>query len=266
MSILDTIIAAKRKRLAMARAGVNWAEYRQRALDVRSGRPADRLRSALVSTNRPTIIAEIKRRSPSKGDLRPGLDPAEIAVEYEHGGATAISVLTEEDHFGGSLEDLRAVRAATDIPILRKDFIVDEFQVYEAALAGADALLLIVAALNDDELRHLLRAPKELGIDALVEVHTAEEFHRAVAVGATLIGVNNRDLQTFDVSLETSFEIAKLAAPNLTLVAESGISTNDDLRNLRTAGYHGFLIGESFMRAPNPGSALAEILLPAESP
>ncbi len=260
MNILDTIIAAKRRRLAIAREGIDLAEYRQRAFDFRTGRPTNRLRAALVSSNRPAIIAEIKRRSPSKGDLRPRLDPAEIARDYERGGAAAISVLTEEDHFGGSLDDLRTVRAATDLPILRKDFIFDEFQVYEAALAGADALLLIVAVLDDETLRSFLEFTEQLGLDALVEVHTAEEFHRVASTGASLIGVNNRNLQTFEVSLDVSLELAKLASASATLITESGITTGDDIRRLREAGYQGFLIGETFMKADDPGKALQELL------
>lgn len=259
MNILDTIIAAKRKRLAAATDGLNLAAYRNEAMAARAKRPAHRLSAALVPASRPAIIAEIKRRSPSKGELRPGLDPAEIALAYELNGSAAISVLTEEDHFGGSLDDLRKVRTVTELPVLRKDLIVDEFQVYEAALAGADALLLIVAALDDETLRGLSELTEQLGLDALVEVHTAEEFHRAVAVGATLIGVNNRNLQTFEVSLEVSLELAKLADPHQMLVTESGIATAEDIRRLHGAGYRGFLIGESFMKTDDPGAAVREL-------
>lgn len=260
VNILDKIIAAKRIRLAELTEAVNLGDLRDQAFEIRNGRPANRLRTALGSTARPAVIAEIKRRSPSKGDLRPGLIPATIGREYERGGAAAISVLTEEDHFGGSLSDLIAVRGATALPILRKDFIVDEFQVYETALAGADALLLIVAALDDGTLKHLLTATESLGLDALVEVHTTDEFHRATGAGATLVGVNNRNLQTFEVSLDVSFELGKLASPDMTLVAESGISTPDDIRKLVAAGYRGFLIGETFMRADSPGRSLEELI------
>jgi indole-3-glycerol phosphate synthase len=259
LNILDTIIAAKRKRLATATEGLDLVAYREQARAARADQPSNRLRGALVTSERPAIIAEIKRRSPSKGDLRPGLVPAKIAAEYERGGAAAISVLTEEDHFSGSLDDLRAVRVATGLPILRKDFIVDEFQIYEAALAGADALLLIVAALDDLELRSLMKATEQLGLDALVEVHTEEEMHRALGVGATLIGVNNRNLLTFEVSLDVSFKLAQLTSPETILVTESGIATGDDIRRLHDAGYRGFLIGETFMRAADPGAALRKL-------
>jgi indole-3-glycerol phosphate synthase len=203
------------------------------------------------------VIAEFKRRSPSKGMIREGADPIEIARAYQAGGAVAMSVLTEEDYFAGSLEDLRQVKATVDLPVLRKDFIVDEYQVYESAAAGADALLLIVAALDDELLLRLRRlAEDELQMDALVEVHTSEEMRRAAACGAKLIGVNNRDLRTFEVSLETSLSLAREAPSEALLISESGLKTSDDLQRLRDAGYRGFLIGETLMRADDPAAAL----------
>lgn len=259
MNILDQIIAAKRIRLAAARAAVTDADIRTQATFARAGRPAHALRSSL-QLDGIRIIAEIKRRSPSKGELRPDLDPADIARDYEQGGAAAISVLTEEDFFGGSLDDLRSVREATNLPLLRKDFIIDEYQIFEAAAAGADAILLIVAALNDTELRQLSAVAESLGLDALVEVHTALEMERAVGGGARLIGVNNRNLQSFEVSLEVSFELAKMAPPESLLVTESGLTTGDDIRRLHAVGFRGFLIGETFMRAPQPGAALQSLL------
>ncbi|HEX6649292.1 MAG TPA: indole-3-glycerol phosphate synthase TrpC [Pyrinomonadaceae bacterium] len=207
------------------------------------------------------IIAEFKRRSPSKGIIRADANPTEIAQSYEAGGAVAISVLTEEDYFDGSLEDLRNVKAAVNLPVLRKDFIFDEYQVYESAAAGADALLLIVAALDDETLSRLRRlAEDDLGIDALVEVHTSDEMKRAAACCAKLIGVNNRDLRTFDVSLETSLSLATLAPPGAVLISESGLHNAADLKRLRDAGYCGFLIGETLMRAANPELALRSLL------
>src|SRR2546429_9100831 len=185
-----------------------------------------------------------------------------MAKRYELGGAAAVSVLTEEDYFDGSLDDLCAVRQATSLPILRKDFVFDEYQIYESAAAGADALLLIVAALDDDTLARLRTITEdELGMDALVEVHTAEELDRAVEAGAQVIGVNNRDLSTFEVSLETSVQLASAAPKDTVLISESGIGSADDIQRLRGLGYRGFLIGETLMRADDPKELLAKFSL-----
>jgi indole-3-glycerol phosphate synthase len=210
-----------------------------------------------LQTSGINVIAEFKRRSPSKGMIREGANPIEIARAYQAGGAVAMSVLTEEDYFAGSLEDLRQVKATVDLPVLRKDFIVDEYQVYESAAAGADAILLIVAALDDELLSRLRRlAEDELQMDALVEVHTSEEMRRAVACGAKLIGVNNRDLRTFEVWLETSLSLAREAPSDALLVSESGLNNAADVQRLYDAGYRGFLIGETLMRADDPAVAL----------
>lgn len=206
------------------------------------------------------IIAEFKRRSPSKGVIREDANPIEIARAYQAGGAVAMSVLTEEDYFDGSLDDLRQVKSTIDLPVLRKDFIVDEYQVYESAVAGADAILLIVAVLDDELLARLRRlAEDELHMDALVEVHTSEEMRRAVACGAKLIGVNNRDLRTFEVSLETSLSLAREAPAGALLISESGLNNAADLQRLYDAGYRGFLIGETLMRAEDPAAALRSL-------
>ena len=203
------------------------------------------------------IIAEFKRRSPSKGMIRADANPIDIARAYQAGGAVAMSVLTEEDYFAGSLDDLRQVKSTVDLPVLRKDFIFEEYQVYESAVAGADAILLIVAVLDDDLLSRLRRlAEDELQIDALVEVHTSEEMKRAAACGAKLIGVNNRDLRTFEVSLETSLSLAREAPSGALLISESGVNNAADLQRLYDAGYRGFLIGETLMRADDPAAAL----------
>jgi indole-3-glycerol phosphate synthase len=203
------------------------------------------------------IIAEFKRRSPSKGLIRDGANPIDIARAYQEGGAVAMSVLTEEDYFAGSLDDLREVKTAVDLPVLRKDFIVDEYQIYESAAAGADAILLIVAALDDVLIACLRRlAEDELQMDALVEVHTSDEMKRAAACGAKLIGVNNRDLRTFETSLDTSLRLAQEAPADALLISESGLKHSADLRRLYDAGYRGFLIGETLMRADNPAAAL----------
>jgi indole-3-glycerol phosphate synthase len=258
---LTRIIEQKRVRLAGAMNLQSLEELRAAASGVRRDAPPHAFRSALARTGGFNIIAEIKRASPSLGDIRRDISPAALARDYESGGARAISILTEEDHFKGSLQDLREVRAATSLPLLRKDFIFDEWQIYEAAAARADALLLIVAALEDATLARLLRLTEdELGMDALVEVHTAEELRRAERCGAKLIGVNNRNLHTFEVTLETSVALAPRAPQDALLVSESGLRTQADLRRLKSLGYRGFLIGETLMRAGSPRDALRALL------
>lgn len=257
---LSTIIEAKRRRVRGAAAARPLASLRREAEDVRRAAARGAF-GASVGREGVNVIAEIKRASPSKGALRPGLDAAELAGDYERGGAAALSVLTEEDFFKGSLADLRAARAGAGVPVLRKDFVFGEWQVYESAAAGADAVLLIVAALDDPLLRGLRElAEDELGMDALVEVHTAAEMERAEAAGARLVGVNNRDLRSFEVSLETSVALAPRAPAGATLVSESGLREGRDLARLRAHGYRAFLVGESFVRAANPGAALRELL------
>ena len=252
MNVLSEIISRKRERVATAKERVSLQEARRRE-------NPHALRAALRAGGI-NVIAEFKRRSPSKGVIRANANLKEIVQRYEAGGAIGISVLTEEDYFDGSLDDLRTVKTTVDIPVLRKDFVFDEYQIHESAAAGADAILLIVAALDDDTLSRLRRvAEDEFGMDALVEVHTSEEMKRAVASGAMLIGVNNRDLRTFEVSLQTSLSLAREAPSEALLVSESGLRGPDDLRRLREAGYHGFLIGETLMRADNPEQALRDL-------
>ena len=249
MNVLSEIISKKRERVAKAKERVPLEPVR------RSAKP-HAFRAAL-RVDQINIIAEFKRRSPSKGVIRADANLKEIVQSYQAGGAIGISVLTEEDYFDGSLDDLKSVKTTVDLPVLRKDFVFDEYQVYESAAAGADAILLIVAALDDETLSRLRRvAEDELEMDALVEVHTAEEMKRAIASGATLIGVNNRDLRTFEVSLDTSLSLAREAPPGALLISESGLRSPGDLQRLREAGYHGFLIGETLMRANNPEAAL----------
>jgi len=259
MSILSEIIAKKRERVIAAQEAVPFDEMRRQACEAREAARLHALRTALRAEGI-NIIAEFKRRSPSKGTIRADANLTDIVQRYEAGGAVAISVLTEEDYFGGSLPDLRAVKAAVNLPVLRKDFVFEEYQVYESAAAGADAILLIVAALDDETLSHLRSlAEDELEIDALVEVHTSDEMQRAKAAGATLIGVNNRDLRTFTVSLDTSLALAREAPLEALLISESGLHSSSDLQHLRDAGYHGFLIGESLMRADNPAAMLRDL-------
>jgi len=258
MDVLSEIIARKRERVLAAKELVPFVEIRHLAArrHVVPHAFSNALRREGIN-----VIAEFKRRSPSKGVIRPDADLVSIVKSYEAGGAAAISVLTEEDYFSGSLDDLRSVKATVGLPVLRKDFVFDEYQVYEAAAAGADAVLLIVAALDDELLLGLRRlAEDELGLDALVEVHSLEEMRRASACGAGLIGVNNRDLRTFEVSLETSLSLAVEAPAGALLISESGLRTREDLQLLQRSGFRGFLIGETFMRAHDPQQALRNVL------
>ena len=261
MDFLSEIISVKRQRVEAAKARISLERLRELA------RPSQhRLIAALHDRSRPNIIAEFKRRSPSKGQIKSAADPTAIAQIYESAGAAAISVLTEEDYFDGSLDDLRRVREASRMPVLRKDFIFDEYQVYESAVAGADALLLIVAALDDQTLTRLREVSEdELGMDALVEVHTRDELDRAVACGARLIGVNNRDLGTFKVSVETSGRLARLAPADVILVSESGLAPAD-VRELRNLGYSGFLVGEALMRSADPVGTIRDFIRGSEFP
>jgi len=260
-NFLAGIIEKKRGRLAVAKAARAPEEVRREALAVRANARRHAFRASLERADRVNVIAEFKRASPSKGEIRVGASAGETARAYERGGAAAISVLTEEDHFRGSLRDLAEVKRSTRLPVLRKDFIFDEYQIYESATARADALLLIVAALDDDALARLLSlAEDELGMDALVEVHTAEELARARGAGARVVGVNNRDLRTFEVRLETSVELAAHAdAAGSLLVSESGIRGAEDIRRLRACGYGAFLVGETLMRAGRPDEALRSL-------
>ena len=252
MDVLSEIIAKKRERVQAAKVDAPLDQVLRLAQESRSNAKPRALVNALRQDGI-NVIAEFKRRSPSKGVIRPGADLLKIMKGYSDGGAAAISVLTEEDYFSGSLEDLRAVKSTVYLPVLRKDFVFDDYQVYESAAAGADAILLIVAALDDELLLHLRAlAEDELGLDALVEVHTSQEMRRALACGANLIGVNNRDLRTFEVSIETSLSLAREAPVEAVLISESGLRGPDDLRRLQAAGYRGFLIGETLMRSDNP--------------
>lgn len=260
MNFLNTIVNQKRQRVSAAKVAFPPDLVQTGARKARETGIPHALLAALTDQRKPNIIAEFKRRSPSKGEIRRGADPQIITAAYEAGGAAAISVLTEEDHFDGSLDDLRRVRQTIALPILRKDFIFEDYQVYESAAAGADALLLIVAALDDETLNRLRGITEdELGMDALIEVHTSAEMQRAVNLGARLIGINNRNLSTFEVSLETSSQLLPMSTEHAVLVSESGIESVSDIRRLHDLGYSGFLIGESLMRAVDPEAALREL-------
>ncbi len=257
--LLAAIVAATRTRVAHAasRPAVDALVRRAAAM------PSTRGFRAALGAPGMRVIAECKRRSPSRGVLRAEYDPAAIARGYATAGAAAISVLTEPTFFDGALAHLQAVRAAVDVPLLRKDFIVDHFQLLEARACGADAVLLIVAALDDEALGQLMREARALDLDVLVEVHDEAELGRAVACGADLIGVNNRNLRTLAVDVDASVRLAAAMPPGVLPVAESGLRSGDDLRRLHDVGYRAFLIGERFMTAADPGEALAGLLADA---
>jgi len=254
--VLSTIIAARRRRIQEVRASVPLASLRQ----IAEARSDFRDFAGALSGEVLSVIAEIKKASPSRGLLRPDFRPLEIANSYQQAGASALSVLTEEEFFQGSLHHLKAVRGSVRLPILRKDFIVDEYQVYESAAAGADALLLIVAALKDKDLKEFLALSQRLRVAALVEVHTVEELERTIAAGAQIIGVNNRNLSTLEVSLETSFRLREKIPPACLAVSESGIKSVEHLEKLAKAGFNAVLIGEHLMLADKPGEELSRLL------
>jgi indole-3-glycerol phosphate synthase len=252
-TVLERILASTREEVAR----------RKRELPLREcGAPSGtgRFRKAIAGPGI-AVIAEFKRRSPSAGALRERPDVAEQVRAYERGGARAVSILTEGPHFDGSLEDLRVARAACALPILRKDFIVDPYQLHEARAAGADAVLLIVAALDQPTLSDLHQEAVALGLDVLVEVHDHAELHRALGVGAELIGINNRDLRDFTVDVERTFALLEEVPDGVAVVSESGIATAAQLRRLRERGVRGVLVGELLMRALDPEAALRELLV-----
>jgi indole-3-glycerol phosphate synthase len=258
--LLAAIVAAARARVAWSRSHVPL----ERLVDDPSGQRSRGFRAALARRGGLHVIAECKRRSPSKGVLRWQYDPAAIAAAYERAGAAAVSVLTEPAFFDGDLDHLRAVRAAVALPVLRKDFVIDAYQIWEARAAGADAVLLIAAALDQPALVDLLAAARRSGLDALVEVHDESELDRALAAGADLVGVNNRNLRTLAVDLDASRRLAALMPRDVVAVAESGLRTGNDLRELQALGYRAFLVGERFMTAHDPGAALAALMTAAE--
>ncbi len=256
-SILDEILAESRARVAAARRSVSEGDLRAHP---RFAEPRRGFRARLAAACPPAVIAEIKRASPSRGRIREHFDPVVHARAYEAAGAAALSVLTEPRWFEGALEHLAAARAATSLPCLRKDFLVDPYQVVEARAWGADAVLVIAAAGDATRNGELLAAAAEVGLDALVEVHDVAELAWAREMGATLIGVNNRDLRTFATSLEVTEQLAGAVPPEALLVAESGIHTAGDVKRMLAAGAHAVLVGEALMHAPDPGAALRGLL------
>ena len=256
--ILAAIVASTRRGVGVRSGEVSIAELERRAAAVEPRRGA--FRGALARAGRINVIAECKRRSPSRGVLRRDYDPAAIASSYERGGAAAISVLTEPAFFDGCLDHLLAVRQATKLPVLRKDFIVDRYQIFEARAAGADAILLIVAGLTASALAELHDAAADAGLDVLVEIHDLAELPVAIDAGASIVGVNNRDLRTLSVDTNVSQRAVDEIPDDAIAVAESGLKSLEDLQRLSAAGYDAFLVGERFMTADDPGRALGDLL------
>ncbi len=258
MSILGEILEHKRREVAEAQARTPFAELESQLPTAPAVRPfAQALKRGDGCV---AVIAEVKKASPSKGVIREKFDPLQVAEVYARNGASAISVLTDQRFFQGHLDYLRAIRQRVPVPVLRKDFLISRYQVLEARVAGADAVLLIVAALEDEPLADLLAYSRELGMDALVEVHTEEDLRRALRAGATVIGINNRDLSTFHTTLEVTERLAPLVPPDCVCVSESGIENADDVRRVARAGAHAVLVGESLMRAEDVGAKLREMV------
>ena len=264
--ILSRILARKKEEVDARQAARALHDVRLAARDMPLARGFISAIAAKLAANQAAVIAEVKKASPSKGVLRADFDPAEIAKSYQMGGAACLSVLTDVDFFQGSDSYLIAARAACALPVLRKDFIVDAYQIYEARALGADCVLLIVSALPDQRLQEFDALAAEIGLDVLIEVHDEAEMQRALACQSRLIGVNNRNLRSFETSLETSISLFERhqpvfggASPQRVFVTESGIHTASDVQSMRAAGIHSFLVGEAFMRAPDPGLALQQI-------
>ena len=260
MSRLDPLIGATRERLEERKRAVSLADLERRAAQTGEGYPF----SEALSRPGTSVIAEHKRRSPSAGTIREGAGVTDIVCAYERGGAAAVSILTDADHFGGSLEDLVEARDATKLPILRKDFTIDPYQLYEAKALGADAVLLVVGALRPEELGALHGVARGLDLDALVEVHDEEELDAALEIDADLIGINNRNLEDMSVDLERTFDLLVDVPTGKTVVSESGIATREHVEALEEVGVDAVLVGESLMRAPDPEAAVRELSQPEE--
>ena len=261
--ILQAILQRKAEEVAARVASVPPAEMRARAADMPPTRGFAGAVEAKIAAGAPAVIAEVKKASPSKGVIRADFDPAAIARSYEAGGAACLSVLTDVDFFQGSDAYLQQARAACALPVLRKDFTIDPYQVHEARALGADCILLIVAALSDGQLAELAGTALQLGLDVLVEVHDIDELERAIQVPAPLLGVNNRSLRTFEVSLDTTLALRDAVPRDRRLVTESGIHAAEDVARMRGEGIEAFLVGEAFMREPDPGAALRRLFFPA---
>lgn len=258
-TILRKILARKVEEVAGRRAGNSLGSLEQRAKEQTAPRGFTRALQQRVSCSEPAVIAEVKKASPSKGVIREDFQPAQIAASYQSGGAACLSVLTDIDFFQGSDEYLQQARSACELPVLRKDFTVDPYQVVEARAIGADAILLIVAALEDEQMRELAQAAAEMELDMLVEVHNRAELERALELSTPLIGINNRDLHTFEMRLETTLDLLPYIPGDRLVVTESGIHTPENVALMQDRNVHAFLVGEAFMRAPEPGERLREL-------
>jgi indole-3-glycerol phosphate synthase len=257
--ILDRIVAVKREELAAARAARSLASWREQAQARRDLRDFEGALRAKVAAGRAAVIAEVKKASPSKGVLREHFVPAEIAASYASHGAACLSVLTDQRFFQGSAAYLQQARAACALPVLRKDFMIDEYQVVEARALGADCILLIAACLSDLQMADLEAAAQALGLAVLVEVHDGDELDRALKLKTPLLGINNRNLRSFEVTLDTTLGLLSRVPADRLLVTESGILGRADVQRMQAAGVNTFLVGEAFMRAPDPGAALAQL-------
>ena len=257
--ILQRILATKRAEVELARAALPLPEIKERAKNASPVRDFVSSIRARIAAGRPAVIAEVKKASPSKGLLRPDFAPAAIARSYEAGGAACLSVLTDREYFQGSPEHLVQARSACALPVLRKDFVIEPWQVYESRAMGADCILLIAAALARQDMRGLEAAALSLGMEALVEIHNGEELKSALTLQTPLLGINNRNLHTFETRLETTLDLLSRIPEGRIVVTESGIATAEDVRRLRAEGVEAFLVGEAFMRAPDPGKALADL-------
>lgn len=261
-TILEKIIATKRREIETDRARIAETELERRASEADPVRGFAQAIVSRIERRSPAVIAEIKKASPSKGLIREDFDPAAHAADYAAHGAACLSVLTDRDYFQGHDDFLVAARAACALPVIRKDFIVDRYQVAAARAMGADCVLLIVAALDATALRDLATYAKELALDVLVEVHNGEELELALELETPLLGINNRNLHTFETTLETTYELAARVPADKVVITESGIHSADDVRAMLERGIYGFLVGESFMRAPQPGVRLEEMMFP----
>lgn len=257
--ILKKILARKHEEIAERSEKLALEDLKKYAEQASPVRGFIKAIESKLAENKPAVIAEIKKASPSKGVLREDFNPSKIAKTYEANGATCLSILTDADFFQGSENFLKQARSVCELPVIRKDFIIDPYQVYEARMINADCILLIVAALDDDKLKELLALAHELEMDVLVEVHDEEEMKRALATDAKLIGINNRSLNTFETSLKTSLSMLSMVPDDRILVTESGIHTKEDVKLMRDNDIHSFLVGEAFMRADDPGEKLAEL-------
>ena len=257
--ILQKILSAKRAEIEVSRAGTPLAELERRAAAANPPRGFEAALRARIANEKPAVIAEIKRASPSRGMIRADFDPSRIAASYEANGAACLSVLTDREFFGGSPEDLKAARAACALPVLRKDFMIDPYQVHEARAWGADCILLIVGAVPDEAMRELERQAQDIGLDVLVESHDAGELARALALRTPLMGVNNRDLRTFETRLETTLGLVGVIPADRLLITESGISDPSHVQQLGRAGVGAYLIGSAFMAAQDPGKELSRL-------